>query len=156
MGGIECRPVCAELTYGPERLVLMLNRQNSIWEDLPWNETLKYRDVEFDQEMQNNVYNFEVASTEFLFKLFEMYEAESKRVIETPVWWDQERGILSAECGVQSAEGPHSSLSTQHSALVYPAFDLALKCSHVFTCWMLAARSRSPREPPTSTNTDPG
>lgn len=122
MGGIECRPVCAEITYGPERLVLMLNKQISIWEDLKWNETLTYKDVEFDQEMQNNVFNFEVASTEFLFQLFEMYEAESKRVLETPVDWDETRQVLTSN----TVEG-----STKH-ALVYPAFDLALKCSHVF------------------------
>ena len=121
MGGIECDPVCAEITYGPERLALMLNDQTSIWEDLRWNDELTYRDVEFDQEMQNNVFNFEVASTEFLFRLFEMYEAESKRVLETPVFWDEERGVLTAE----SREAPAQ-------ALVYPAFDLALKCSHVF------------------------
>lgn len=121
MGGIECRPVCAELTYGPERLVLMLNRQNSIWEDLMWNDHVSYKDVEFEQEMQNNVFNFEVASTEFLFQLFDMYEAESKRVLETPVHWDEDRDILTS--GASDADS---------SALVYPAFDLALKCSHVF------------------------
>ncbi|MCW5939488.1 MAG: glycine--tRNA ligase subunit alpha [Fimbriimonadaceae bacterium] len=120
MGGIECHPVCAELTYGPERLVLMLNKQTSIWQDLRWNEAMTYRDVEFDQEMQNNVFNFEVASVDFLKRLFEMYEAESKRVIETPAYWDAEKGVLSAE-----GEG-------DPQWLVYPAFELALKCSHAF------------------------
>jgi glycyl-tRNA synthetase alpha chain len=120
MGGIECHPVCAELTYGPERLVLMLNKQRSIWQDLRWNESLTYRDVEFDQEMQNNVYNFEVASVDFLKRLFEACEAESKRVIETPVFWDEERGVLSSEG------------SGDPQWLVYPAFELALKCSHAF------------------------
>ncbi len=122
MGGIECDPVCAELTYGPERLALMLNGQTSIWEDLMWDARLRYRDVEFDQEMQNNVFNFEVASSEFLFQLFDMFEAESKRVIETPVAWDEERGVL----GTTDGPGDHG------HALVYPAFDLALKCSHAF------------------------
>ncbi len=129
MGGIECNPVCAEITYGPERLCLMLNRQSSFWTDLQWCETLSYRSAEWQLEMQNNVYNFEVASTEMLFRLFEMFEAESKRVIETPVCWDEENGILTAS-GAEGrlpgdpARGP--------MALVYPAFDLALKCSHVF------------------------
>lgn len=129
MGGIECNPVCAELTYGPERLVLMLNRQNSFWEDLMWNDSVSYRDAEWQLEMQHNVYNFEVASTEMLFQLFDLYEAESKRVIETPVRWDAEVGILTTnanapENGPFDVEGP--------LALVHPAFDLALKCSHVF------------------------
>ncbi len=126
MGGIECRPVCAEITYGPERLVLMLNRQRSIWEDLMWNDSMSYRDIEFDQEMQNNVFNFEVASTEYLLQLFEMTEAESKRVLETPVYWDSERDVLTAD---ESKNNPEDGRSF---ALVYPAFELTLKCSHIF------------------------
>lgn len=121
MGGIECNPVCAEITYGPERLCLMLNNQNSFWEDLMWTEDVSYKNAEFDLEMQHNVYNFEVADTEALYRLFEIYEAESKRVIETPTFWDSELGILTT----QATEKPGT-------ALIYPAFDLALKCSHIF------------------------
>ena len=123
MGGIECNPVCAEITYGPERLCLMLNQQNSFWSDLMWNEKLSYRDIEFQLEMQHNVYNFECADVAMLLKLFDMYEAESKRIIETPTFWDAKQEILTAD----SADNEPSNL-----ALVYPAFDLALRCSHVF------------------------
>ncbi|MCX7800168.1 MAG: glycine--tRNA ligase subunit alpha [Fimbriimonadales bacterium] len=142
MGGIECNPVCAEITYGPERLCLMLNRQSSFWSDLQWCDSLSYRSAEWQLEMQNNVYNFEVASTEMLFRLFEMFEAESKRVIETPVRWDEETGILTAS----GAEGKGAGdPSRGPMALVYPAFDLALKCSHVFN--LLDARGAiSPTE----------
>jgi glycyl-tRNA synthetase alpha chain len=128
MGGIQCDPVCAEITYGPERLCLMLSNGQSFWEDLMWNEDLSYRAVDFQLEMQDNVYNFEVASTEMLFQMFDMYEAESKRVIETPVYWDEEQGILTSS-GPGSVE---PSASGGPAALVYPALDLALKCSHVF------------------------
>jgi glycyl-tRNA synthetase alpha chain len=124
MGGIECNPVCAEITYGPERLCLMLNKQTSIWQDLMWSDTVSYREAEGELEMQHNVYNFEVASTEMLVKLFDMYEAESKRVIETPVFWDESQGIMSSKEPTEKSE--------RRAALVYPAFDLALKCSHAF------------------------
>jgi len=129
MGGVECNPVCAEITYGPERLCLMLDNAKSFWSDLNWSDSLTYRDAEFQLEMQHNVYNFEVASTEMLFRLFEMYEAESERVLNTKVHWDAELGILTTNetppCEVDpKVTGP--------LALVYPAFDLALKCSHVF------------------------
>jgi glycyl-tRNA synthetase alpha chain len=126
MGGIECRPVCAELTYGPERLCLMLNGQNSFWDGLMWDERTSYREVDYQQEMQNNVFNFEVASVEVLWQLFSMYEAESKRVIETPVRWDASVGILTSEPGERAEEAP------MPQALVYPALELALKCSHAF------------------------
>lgn len=128
MGGIECNPVTAEITYGPERLALMLNKQHSFWTDLQWNEGTSYRDAEFQLEMQHNVYNFEVADTKMLFDLFEMYEAESKRVIETPVFWNAELGILTTEAQPEVTPSPE----TGPLALVYPAYELALKCSHVF------------------------
>jgi glycyl-tRNA synthetase alpha chain len=127
MGGIECNPVCAEITYGPERLCLMLNNQQSFWKDLQWSEDLSYKDVDYQLELQDNVYNFEVASTDMLFKMFDMYEEESKRVIETEVFWDEKQGILTAA----QAEGTPPA-GAGPKALVYPALDLALKCSHVF------------------------
>ncbi len=130
MGGFECNPVCAEITYGPERLCLMLNDQQSFWTDLPWSETVSYRDVDFQLEMQDNVYNFEVASTEMLFQLFEMYEAESKRTIETEVFWDAEQSILTTSPLGKPAKDMPANVGP--AALVYPALDLALKCSHVF------------------------
>lgn len=123
MGGIECNPVCAEITYGPERLCLMLNRQYSFWEDLQWNDSLTYRDVEYQLEMQHNVYNFEVADTDFLLKSFELYEAESKRVIDLPMFENPETHVMTA-----ASEGTVPVVN----GLVYPALDLALKCSHIF------------------------
>lgn len=130
MGGVECNPVCAEITYGPERLGLMLNNQNSFWEDLMWNDEVSYRTVEFEAEMQHNVYNFEVASTETLLKLFELYEAESKRVVETPVHWDAATGILTTR--TPEAALPEGERSPCRQSLCFPALDLALKCSHIF------------------------
>jgi glycyl-tRNA synthetase alpha chain len=85
--------------------------------------------VDFQLELQDNVYNFEVASSEMLFQLFEMYEAESKRTIETPVYWDETQRILTSDSAVGDAEIP---AGNGPRALVYPALDLALKCSHVF------------------------
>ncbi len=130
MGGFECNPVCAEITYGPERLCLMLNDQTSFWADLEWNDKLSYRDVDFQMEMQNNVYNFEVASTEMLIQLFDMYEAESKRVIETEVFYDEEQGIMTTRPLGKAAKEMPASIGP--AGLVYPSLDLALKCSHVF------------------------
>jgi glycyl-tRNA synthetase alpha chain len=129
MGGIECDPVCAEITYGPERLCLMLSEQTSFWSDLMWSDDLTYKSVDFQLEMQHNVYNFEVASTEVLFQLFEMFESESKRVIETPVFWNPDTSILTTDPSVGDESPPPGA---GWRALVYPALDLALKCSHVF------------------------
>jgi glycyl-tRNA synthetase alpha chain len=128
MGGFECDPVCAEITYGPERLCLMLDGTRSFWEDLSWNGELSYRQVDFQLEMQNNVYNFEVADTAMLVELFEKYEAEAKRVIETPLKWDGEQGIYTTAADAVGT----APANVGPPWLVYPALDLALKCSHIF------------------------
>lgn len=142
MGGIDCDPVCAEITYGPERLCLMLNDQFSFWDGLMWSDTLSYKSVDYELEMQNNVYNFEVSDTDLLFKLFDLYELESKRVIETKVGWDSEKGVLRVVGQESAVEGGASPVT---EALVYPALDLALKCSHIFN--LLDARGAvSPTE----------
>jgi glycyl-tRNA synthetase alpha chain len=142
MGGIECNPVCAEITYGPERLCLMRDNQASFWTDLQWNDKLSYKDLDWQLEMQNNVYNFEIADTKMLFELFDMYEQESKRVIETPVFWDSKQGILTSTAleddsehfddVKKSGEEAPPLRETGPMALVYPALDLALRCSHTF------------------------
>lgn len=131
MGGIECDPVCAEITYGPERLCLMRNRQYSFWDGMGWDDQLTYCDAEFESEIQSNVYNFEVASVETLRQLFDLYEAESKRAIETPVKWDAKLGILTSR--VEDAEPlPEGEVAPTAEALVVPAFELALQCSQIF------------------------
>ncbi|MEP6757147.1 MAG: glycine--tRNA ligase subunit alpha, partial [Chthonomonadales bacterium] len=99
MGGIECKTVSAEITYGTERLACCLQKVNSVW-DMEWAHGVTYGDTEKESEKQHCVYNFEQADVDMLFKLFDMYEAESKRI---------------------AGEG-----------LVFPAFDLGLKCSHIF------------------------
>ena len=128
MGGIECNPVCAEITYGPERLCLMLDDKASFWTDLYWSDSLTYKAAEFQLEMQNNVYNFEVADTSMLRQLFDLYEAESKRTIETPVFWYGKLEILTTDASVTS----DATTASTPMSLVYPALDLALKCSHIF------------------------
>ncbi len=49
--------------------------------DLKWNENVTYGDVWHANEVEQSVYNFELADTDMLFKLFDMYEAEAKRVL---------------------------------------------------------------------------
>lgn len=138
MGGIECNPVCAEITLGLERWVLMLNQQNSFWDGMMWSEDCSYKNVDFQLEMQSNVYNFEVASTDTLFKLFDLYEEEAKRTIDAPVHWNAETGILNAGASPYDADraaelrAEHAAKGHGPEALAYPALDLALKCSHIF------------------------
>jgi len=81
MGGISLKPVSAELTYGLERIAMYLQDKDSFWE-LAWNDTLTYKDVQFEAEKQWSKYNFEVADIDMLLDLFRKYEIEFKNALE--------------------------------------------------------------------------
>ncbi|WP_227767492.1 glycine--tRNA ligase subunit alpha [Zhaonella formicivorans] len=80
-GGIDCRPVSAEITYGIERLAMFIQKVNSVF-DINWVGDLTYGDIHHQTEVDYSHYNFETADTEMLFKAFEMYEKEAARVVE--------------------------------------------------------------------------
>jgi len=98
-GGIDLKPISVELTYGIERIAMYLQNVDNVY-SLKWNETFSYGDIQVRGEVEHSHYNFEDADIEMLLRLFEMYERESKRIIE--------------------------------KGLVFPAYELCLKCSHVF------------------------
>jgi len=80
-GSIDLSPISVELTYGLERIAMYLQQVDNVY-DLAWNENLSYGDVHHKGEWEHSTYNFEVADTAMLFKLFDLYEAESQRASE--------------------------------------------------------------------------
>ncbi len=80
-GGIDCRPVCAEITYGLERLAMFIQNKDSVF-DIEWVGDVTYGDVYHQNEVEYSHYNFEVADIQALQTWFEMYEKEAKRVVE--------------------------------------------------------------------------
>ena len=81
VGGLECRPVLGELTYGLERLAMYLQGKESIYE-LTWVDGVTYGDVYLQNEREQSKYNFELANSEMLFQHFGQFEAEAKRLVE--------------------------------------------------------------------------
>ncbi len=104
VGGLECKPVTGEITYGLERLAMPLQGIDNIY-DLVWCKTangnvVTYGDVFHQNEVEMSKYNFDVANIEILFKQFHLFESESARLIE--------------------------------ANLPLPAYEMALKASHTF------------------------
>jgi glycyl-tRNA synthetase alpha chain len=111
VGGLDCKPVLGEITYGLERLAMYLQKVENVY-DLIWTEweeqgpngpemrRLTYGDVYHQNEVEQSTYNFEHANTDLLFTFFNSYEAEAKRMIEVP--------------------------------LALPAYELVLKAAHTF------------------------
>ena len=85
VGGLECRPVTGEITYGLERLAMYLQSVESIF-DLVWTDgplgRITYRDVYHQNEVEQSKYNFEQADVDSLFHAFDHAEHEAERLIE--------------------------------------------------------------------------
>ena len=121
-GGLDLDPICAELTYGLERLAQFLQGLDSIY-DIVWSrdpETgaqVTYGDVRLHEEFQYSVYNFEEADVDKLWQHFNLYEAEAKALLE--------RGNA-----LFAAEG--STAAEKRRFPLLPTYELALKCSNIF------------------------
>ena len=85
VGGLECRPVTGEITYGLERLAMYLQGVESVyaltWTDGPMGK-VSYGDVYLQNEVEQSKYNFEEANTNNLFAWFDQCESECKRLLE--------------------------------------------------------------------------
>ena len=103
VGGLECRPVTGEITYGLERIAMYLQGVSSVY-DLVWSDgpmgKVTYGDVFLQNEVEMSEYNFDHAHIESLFTMFETCERESEKMIE--------------------------------AGLPLPAYELVLKASHTF------------------------
>src|SRR5262245_43115023 len=141
-GGVDLDPISAELTYGLERIAAFLQDVDSIY-DIVWARdphsggVVTYGEVRHAEELQFSVYNFEAADVEKAWKHLELYEAECKALLE---------GFLAARKELASGDGRGAQSSRAHETRVaqpslavqlsrypiLPAFDLCLKCSHLF------------------------
>jgi glycyl-tRNA synthetase alpha chain len=81
VGGLACKPVLGEITYGLERLAMYLQAKDSVY-DLVWTPGVSYRDVYHQNEVEQSKYNFELSNTEMLFRHFGEFEAEAKRLMD--------------------------------------------------------------------------
>jgi glycyl-tRNA synthetase alpha chain len=80
-GGIDCRPVAIEITYGLERLAMYLQNVDAI-SKIRWNEKIEYGEIFWQGEIEQCTYNFEASNPELLLNLFTLYEQEAKQLIE--------------------------------------------------------------------------
>ena len=81
VGGISCKPITGEITYGLERLAMYIQGVDNVF-DLKWNETTTYRDVFLQNEKEQSAYNFEHSNVEFLQTAFSSHEEQAKYLVE--------------------------------------------------------------------------
>ena len=85
VGGLDCRPVTGEITYGIERIAMYLQGVESVY-DLAWTKapagTVSYGDVFHQNEVEQSTYNFEKADTDRLFEHFDHFEQQAQRLVD--------------------------------------------------------------------------
>jgi glycyl-tRNA synthetase alpha chain len=116
-GGLDLDPISAEITYGLERIAAFLQDVDSLY-DVVWArnpEPVTYGEVRHLEEVQFSVYNFEEADVEKLWEHLRLYEAECQHLLER---------------ANQQTEEPAP--TGQRRFPVLAAYDLCLKCSHLF------------------------
>ena len=139
--GIDLDPISAELTYGLERIAAFLQDVDSIY-DITWvvgpdGRPVKYGDIRLQDELQFSVYNFERADVEKAWEHLRLYEAECQALL------DAYTSIRTNDAGGDSGEkrkaksekreaNREESPAGRSRFPVLPAFDLCLKCSHLF------------------------
>ena len=151
-GGIDLDPISAELTYGLERIAAFLQDVDSIY-DITWvvgpdGRAVKYGEIRLQDELQFSVYNFEHADIAKTWKHLELYEAECQALL------DEYAALVKPSAGSSGdkrraksekrdgdSAGKHDGDSGEHREAksenrsrfpVLAAFDLCLKCSHLF------------------------
>ena len=121
-GGQDLDPICAELTYGLERIAAFLQDVDSIY-DIVWARNpetgapVTYGEVRLAEELQFSVYNFEVADIDNLWEHFNRFEAEAKGLLA------QADALLASETATPAEKRRFPLLAT---------YELALKCSNLF------------------------
>ena len=81
VGGIACKPITGEITYGLERLAMYIQDVDSIY-DIKWTKDLKYGDVFLQNEIEQSAYNFEHSDSEFLLTAFSSHERQAVYLVE--------------------------------------------------------------------------
>ncbi len=79
-GGIDLNPIPVEITYGIERLAMVIQQKENIYE-LLWNNNITYGEIQHQIEVEQSKYNFETANVKMLFSLFNLFEKEAKEQI---------------------------------------------------------------------------
>jgi glycyl-tRNA synthetase alpha chain len=114
VGGLDCRPVMGEITYGLERLGMYIQGRESIF-DIVWTEgpfgTVTYGDVFHQYEVEQSIYNFEKADTQVLAADFDAHEAACQNLL-------QDKLVLPAYEHMVQASHAFNLLDARHAVSV--------------------------------------
>ncbi|WP_006786648.1 glycine--tRNA ligase subunit alpha [Thiorhodospira sibirica] len=128
VGGLDCRPVSGEITYGLERIAMYLQGVASVY-DLVWTQgphgTVRYGDIYHQNEVEQSAYNFEQADTASLFAWFDTCEAQSKRLVELGLPLPAYEQVLKASHTFNLLDARHAISVTERQRYILRVRELA-------------------------------
>ncbi|MCF6807779.1 glycine--tRNA ligase subunit alpha [Thiotrichales bacterium 19S9-12] len=128
VGGLDCKPVTGEITYGLERLAMYIQNVNSMY-DLVWANTpngpVYYGDVFKQNEVEMSHYNFEEADVDFLLKQFDHLEKEANRLIEKKLPLPAYEMMLKASHTFNMLDARHAVSVTERQSYILRVRSLA-------------------------------
>jgi len=128
VGGLECRPVSGEITYGLERIAMHLQKIESVF-DLIWSDgplgRVKYGDVFHQNEVEQSRYNFEEADTQSLFGWFDTCERECRRLLDKDLPLPAYEQVLQASHSFNLLDSRHALSVTERQRFILRVRTLA-------------------------------
>ena len=135
VGGLECRPISGEITYGLERIAMYIQGVESIY-DLIWTRgpqgDVTYGDVFHQNEVEQSAYNFEHADTEALFHWFDVCERESQKLIEASLPLPAYEQVMKASHTFNLLDARHAISVTERQRFILRVRTLARGVAEAF------------------------
>lgn len=130
-GGMELKPISAEITYGLERLTMFLSLSQSIYE-IDWVEGLDYGQVRKQEEYELSRYYFEVADVPFLQSQFDGFEREANRCLEAGLVLPAYECALKCSHAFNVLDARGAVSVTERVGLMKRVRDLAVGCARAY------------------------
>ncbi|MFO7896033.1 MAG: glycine--tRNA ligase subunit alpha [Candidatus Cloacimonadales bacterium] len=131
VGGVECKPVSVELTYGLERLAMYIQNVDD-FKDLAYNSETTYGKIFFQKEVEYSEYNFHKADVKMLFTDFNQYEAKAKELIEARLVFPAYDYLLKSSHAFNLLDARGVISVTERAAYIGRIRTLARKCALLY------------------------
>ena len=135
VGGLDCKPITGEITYGLERIAMYIQGVDDIF-DLVWSDgptgRYTYRDIYHQNEVEQSTYNFEHANVDFLFTQFDEAEKMCERLLENKLSLPAYEQVLTASHSFNLLDARHAIGVTERARYIGRVRAMAKGVAHTY------------------------
>jgi glycyl-tRNA synthetase alpha chain len=131
VGGMNCKPITGEITYGLERLAMYLQGVENVF-DLTWTEGLSYKDVYHQNEVEQSIYNFEHTDVDALLNAFTNHEKQAQYLMDQALALPAYEQVLKTAHTFNLLDARGAISVTERAAYIGRIRDLARGVAHAY------------------------